>query len=441
MNKIPIIEQIRSSGNLLSLPQVISEIILEAQKEDFSAEILAKSILKDPSMTSRILKMANSSYYHRFAEITTVQQAIALLGVTTVKCLALSSSILHPERIAKDSGVDPREFFSQTLSVASAAENIAKVTGYKATEEAFIAGLLHDIGVLVFLHHYPNDYRQIIDRKITASNLVEAERKVFSTDHTEVGFCLAESWGLPNYLAEAISGHHGDPETDKGNKLALIVRLAAALTDDRFSGYNARIEERLASINLLADLLDMTKGQVEEVSMSMMSSTIDMAEYMGVDIGNIEEMLIKANQEIWKSYLTIENLFKDRRELSQSLLHEERAKGALESKNMALATLSHYLNNAVMAIYGRSQLIRLHLDKKQIDKLVASLPAQIDAMDKSVKKIVAVLDEMRDISPVDQKDLHSLSQALNIDDRIDQRLEEMENDARWATSQDAPVKA
>lgn len=440
MNSIPIIEQIRSNSNLLSLPQVISEIILEAQKEEFSAEVLARSILKDPSMTSRILKMANSSYYHRFAEITTVQQAISLLGVTTVKCLALSSSILHPDRIARESGVDPREFFGETLSVASASESIANVIGYKASEEAFIAGLLHDIGVLVFLHHYPNDYRKIIDKKITATTLIEAERKVFSTDHAEVGFCLAQSWGLPSYLSEAIAGHHGDPETGNDNRLALIVRLAVALTDDRFSGYKAKIEERLAAINAMADMLDMSKSQVEEVSLSMMSSTIDMAEYMGVDIGNIEEMLIKANQEIWKSYLTIENLFKDRRELSRSLLSEERARGALESKNMALATLSHYLNNAVMAIYGRSQIIRLHLDKNQVDKLVAALPAQLEVMDKSVKKIVAVLEEMKEISPVDGTDLHSLSQALNIDDRIEKRLDQMSNDERWTAPNEEHIK-
>ncbi len=440
MNSIPIIEQIRKNSNLLSLPQVISEIILEAQNEDFSADVLAKSILKDPSMTSRILKMANSSYYHRFAEITTVQQAISLLGVTTVKCLALSSSILHPDRITRDSGVDPREFFSQTLSVASASENIAKVIGYKASEEAFIAGLLHDIGVLVFLHHHPKEYRKIIDKRVSANTLIEAERKIFATDHAEVGFCLAESWGLPSYLAEAIADHHGDPGANKDNKLALIVRLGVALTDDRFSGYKAGIEERLATINFLADLLEMSKSQVEEVSMSMMSSTIDMAEYMGVDIGNIEEMLIKANQEIWKSYLTIENLFKDRRELSQSLLSEERARGALESKNMALATLSHYLNNAVMAIYGHSQIIRLHLDKNQIDKLITSLPSQLEVMDKSVKKIVAVLEEMKDISPVDQNDLHSLSQALNIDDRINQRLDEMSSDMRWSPPAEEHIK-
>ena len=172
----------------------------------------------------------------------------------------------------------------------------------------------------------------------------------------------------------------------------------------------------------MADMLDMSKSQVEEVSLSMMSSTIDMAEYMGVDIGNIEEMLIKANQEIWKSYLTIENLFKDRRELSRSLLSEERARGALESKNMALATLSHYLNNAVMAIYGRSQIIRLHLDKNQVDKLVAALPAQLEVMDKSVKKIVAVLE------------------ALNIDDRIEKRLDQMSNDERWTAPNEEHIK-
>ena len=99
------IEQIRRDNNLLSLPQVLSEVLKEAGKEDFSADKLAKIILKDPSLTSRILKLSNSSFYHRFSEITTVHQAISVLGVTTVKCMTLSSSIFHPEKIAAESGV------------------------------------------------------------------------------------------------------------------------------------------------------------------------------------------------------------------------------------------------------------------------------------------------------------------------------------------------
>ena len=116
---------------------------------------------------------------------------------------------------------------------------------------------------------------------------------------------------------------------------------------------------------------------------------------------------------------------KKRQELSKKLLKEERAKGAIESRNIAMTTLSHYLNNAVMAIYGRSQIMRMLFDKGQRDRLLDEMPTSLDAMDKAVQRIVAVLEEMKEVSPIDHEKFHNMSQALNIDDRIEKRLAKM----------------
>ena len=86
MDKSTILEKIRSHSNLLSLPQVLSEVIIETAKDDLSADKLGDIILKDPTLTGRILKMSNSSFYNRLSEIKTVHQAISVMGVTTVKC-------------------------------------------------------------------------------------------------------------------------------------------------------------------------------------------------------------------------------------------------------------------------------------------------------------------------------------------------------------------
>lgn len=431
MKKIPVIDEIRQDADLLSLPQVLSEVLNEVGKEDFSADSLANIILKDPSLTSRVLKMSNSSFYQRFSEIKTVHQAITVLGVTTVKCLALSTSIFHPERIAKETGIDPSEFFIYVLSVAAGSKRIAQATDYASTEEAFIAGLLHDIGLLFFLHKYPREYHQIISKNTDANDLLEAERKVFGVDHAEVGYHMAEAWRIPGEIAEAIGGHHSDPAEGPQARLSNIVRLAVVLTKDRFSGYEVDLETRLNQIMALSEALSLTKDQVDEISSSLLIETFDIAQYLGVDIGNVEEMLTSANQEIWKAYLIIENLFKERQELSRSLLLEERAKGAIESKNIAMATLSHYLNNAVMAIYGRSQIIRLMLSRGQTERLVEQLEEDLGKIDLSVKKIVAVLEEMKEVSPIDQQKFNSMSKAMNIDDRIQKRLAKLADEAKW----------
>ncbi|MDH4157459.1 MAG: HDOD domain-containing protein, partial [candidate division Zixibacteria bacterium] len=418
MNKIPLIEQIRRDNNLLSLPQVLSEVLKEAGKEDFSADKLAKIILKDPSLTSRILKLSNSSFYHRFSEITTVHQAIAVLGVTTVKCMTLSSSIFHPEKIAAESGVQAKDFFEYLLATAAASEKIAHVLGYKAPEEAFIAGLLHDLGIIYLIHHHPQQYRKIVDRKVRATTLTDAEKEVFGIDHTEVGAHLAETLGLPEYVITTIRNHHDYYAADAGSDLSQVVKLASLLSNDKFSGYELSLEERLESIGAVSKSLSLSKSKVDEISFSLLPQTIEVAQYLGIDIGDVEEMLVEANQEIWKTYLVIENLFKERQELSRNLLEQERARGAIESKNVAMATLSHYLNNAAMVIYGRSQLMRVQIKRGNSQKLIQLLPGYLDVLDTATKKIVAVLDEMKQISPIDQKDFYSVSKDLTIDDLI-----------------------
>ena len=441
MDRIAIIEQIRSNNKLLSIPQVLSQVLEEVGKEDFSPDKLARVILKDPTLTGRVLRLVNSSFYQRVARIKTVNQAISVLGVTTVKCMALSTSVFHPDKVTRESGVDAGALFTYEMAIAAASEQIAGTVKYKAREEAFIAGLLQDLGILFLIHHYPKEYRKITARKLGVQSLLEAERHVFGIDHAEVGGYLAEAWKLPEYVIRAIRSHHdlADPESD--DQLSNIVRLAVLLTSDHFSGYETNIEKRLAAINTMAEVLGISKEQVDEISSSLLPRTITTAEFLGVDIGDIEQMLVKANQEIWKSYLTIENLFKERQELSRKLLAEEHAKGAESSKNVAMATLSHYLNNAVMAIYGRSQLLRLQHSKGVDDQLVARLPENLDVVDRSVRKIVAVLEEMKDISPIDSNKFSSMSEALNIDDRIARRLEKMEKARDLTTVVTAPVKS
>lgn len=425
MDQVAIIEQIQNNRQLLSLPQALSEILRELDKDDFSPESLARIILKDPSLTSRVLRMANSPFYYRLGETKNINQAMSVLGATTVKCLALSSSIFDPAKISEKSGVDAKAFFSSTLTVAAASEKIAQTIRYGAPEEAFIAGLLHDLGVLFFLHHYPREYRRIIDKNVKAKSLVEAEIEVFNIDHAEVGARLANIWRLPEYIVRSVAEHHQVNQLDGKDILSNIVRLAVLLSQDSFSGYDMGFEQRMMYIGRMAQVLSLSREQIDDISCSLLSASLDIANYLGVNIGDIEQILVKANQEIWKSYLTIEHLFKERQELSKKLLQEERAKAAIESKNIALSTLSHYLNNAVMGVYSRTQLMRMLYEKQKTAKLLDELPNNLSGIERSVLKIVAVLQEMKEISPIDRPTFNDMTSVLNIDDRIEQRLQRM----------------
>ncbi len=277
------------------------------------------------------------------------------------------------------------------------------------------------------MHNYPEQVSEIMHANSEGKNLIDVEKDTFGIDHTEISKAVAEAWQLPEDIVDAVGAHH-QIEYNSENVIKPIVKLAVLLTKDRFTGFEIPLEERLFGIAELSKNLNLQQEQVDEISSSLLTDTMEFAEYLGVDIGNIEEMLITANQEIWKSYLCIENLFKERQELTKSLLDEERHRGAIESKNIAMATLSHYLNNAVMAIFGRTQLVRMHLAKDQKDIVMEKMPDMIDKIEMSVNKIVAVIEEMKEVSPIDQKKFDSMSKAINIDDRIESRLLRMNED-------------
>ena len=430
MDKVTIVHELKNNKNLLSLPQVLSEVLEEVRKEDYSADVLAKIILKDPSLTARLLKIANSPFYQTVSEIKTVHQAVQRLGVTTVKCMMLSASIFNPEMIAEKSGIDQIEFFTYILSIAAACDKIARKVEHPVPEEVMIAGLMNDIGLMFLLHHYPEGYRKVSKLADGFKKHTDAEIEVFGMDHCEVGMYLGRSWHLPEYIIESIADHH-NCSTESDNQLSLIVKLAVHMSTDNFSGFQQNLEEKLVSIKYLALRLNINSDDIDEISGSLLKDSLEMSKFFGVDIGSHENMLFKANQEIWRTYLTIEKLFHERQELSKKLLNEERSKGAMEAKNIAMATLSHYVNNAAMAIYGRSQLMRMLKDKNKIDKVIEQLPMTLDTMDRAVKKIVAVLDEMKELSPIDKVKFYNVSKAMNLDDKIEQRIKSMSGDTSW----------
>jgi HD-like signal output (HDOD) protein len=395
MEKLSILAQIKERDDLLSLPQALAEILRQVDDPDFGSEQLAKTILKDPPLTAKILKLANSATYSRFGRVSNVHQAVQTLGAVTVKCLALSSSVLHPERIEAETGIDTKVYFSNVLSVATACEKLAEAVGY-------IKG---------------------------ATDIVEAERMVFGTDHCEVGYHLAQRWRLPDYVVTAIRDHHGTEAGDTKNPIPGVVHLATLMVDQSAAGHEIDLETRLKLITEATGRLGLAKEQVDAVSMSVMSAAVSVAEYLKVDIGNTEDILTRANQEIWQTYFMVENLFKERQELTNKLLQQERSKGAYESKTIAMATLSHYLNNAAMAIYGRSQMIRLQHGKDDPHSLQEMLIPSLDVIDRAIKKMVAVLAEMKDISPIDEVEFLSTSKAMNMDERIERRIEQQEDES------------
>jgi len=434
MDRARILDQIQKERDLLSLPQVMSELLHAIDSSNLRSDFLANIILKDPALTGRLLRFANSPFYQRYARPTNVHQAVQVLGFATVKCLALSSSILNPARFKDVAHIDPKAFFSGVLSVAVAAEKVANAAGIKATEEAFICGLLHDLGVLFFVHHYPAQYKNIVTGKTNSDSLAEAEKKIFGIDHTEVGRELTRRWNLPTDICTAIGDHHDCQSSPSGKDLSTVLKLAVLLCHESVEGYDPDPIVKLHGIEKMREALGLTKEQLEAVISSIMPDTIKLSAFLDADIGTVDEILARANKEMWRSFLTVQNLFKERQELSQQLLLEERQRGAIESKNIAIATLSHYINNAAAGWYGHIQLLRQRLDQHDDPRLARDLPESLAVMENAIKRILAVIAEIKEISPIDEVSFYNMSQAMNIDERVAKRLSTMSIDSEVVTS-------
>ena len=428
MKELKYIEKIRSGGTLLSMPQSLAQVLSMINKDGFGMQDLGRVIMNDPGLTSKVLKMANSAFYRRQAQIATVNQAVIVLGVTQVKCLALSASVFQPDLVKAEFGIDSREMFSHFISVGLGSRMLAEAMGLASGEEAFVGGLLHDIGLVFLIHHFPDDYRAVVKSIGKYHDTIEAEKAVLGINHAEIGRMLAEKWNFPPNLCDAIGYHHLVPDRIDKVELMHLVQLARLINKPLLEERPGNLERRLAALSRLAEMMHIDRNVIDDISYALLTETMTASEYLGIDIGNPAEVLARANRELFKSYLTIESLFRERQELSQRILKEERRAAMMETKTVAIATMSHYINNAAMAISGRGQLIRMLRDRGSIIDQENRLAPITDVIEKSVKKILAVLEELRDLTDLEEMQKYTDSQAINIDDRLKERLSRTEEE-------------
>lgn len=187
---------------LPTLPGVIKKLNSLSENDKASVQEMAKIVSSDQVLSARILRLANSPSYG-FYRVSTISNAMILLGVNVVKSLALSSSILE---IMEKNSVG---LWEHSLAVGVAANLIARKLNLPECEEISTAALLHDIGkVIISLKCSDSEVlirRAIRDRQIY---MIEAEQEILGTDHAEVGGWLAKSWFLPDKLSEPIAFHH-----------------------------------------------------------------------------------------------------------------------------------------------------------------------------------------------------------------------------------------
>lgn len=232
MTKLNIEYIVSKVDDMKVLPEIINKIIALTDDPDSTVQDMEKAILKDSVLTTKILRLANSAYYGYARNISTISRAAVLLGFQAIKSLALASTMrTYLTDELKGYSLEKNELWTQSQTCAIVSRFIAKQIKYPNPEEAYIAGLLRDIGKTILNQHMEKEYAEVLLR-IEVDNLsfLDAEREVLGFNHAEIGEKVAEKWNLPKALVDAI-GHHHTPELANINPLLVsIIHIADAIT-------------------------------------------------------------------------------------------------------------------------------------------------------------------------------------------------------------------
>ncbi|MBI4575536.1 MAG: HDOD domain-containing protein [Planctomycetes bacterium] len=220
-----------------SLSPTVVKVNELANDINASPRDLVKVIRMDPVLTAKVLKLINSAYFAMSNDITSLERALILLGVNTVKNLALSTAVISTmSKPDVDKSVDMDAIWLHSLAVGCAAKDLAMAKGMpkNTLEEYFITGLLHDIGEILVMQYMPETYRQIVERMAeNCCGALAAEQEVLELCHTEIGGLIADKWRLTGALTESIRDHHApDPESPNAPTVC-IVHVADYLSQQR----------------------------------------------------------------------------------------------------------------------------------------------------------------------------------------------------------------
>jgi putative nucleotidyltransferase with HDIG domain len=229
MSRVAYIKRVTQSLlNLPTLPTVAARLLELVGDADVDENALAAVISEDPVLAARLLRMCHASSGQ---PVTGIRQAIRMLGYGQVRDISLEASMVHVFSAARTvGGFDLQRFWDHCSSVGAVARLLAQKIFPDMAGEAFMAGLLHDIGKVVLLQYLEEDFAQALALgRSRGIELAEAEREVLGVDHGQIGAWLAEHWRLPRSLQEAMQYHHDLGRAEINRDLVALVTFADLL--------------------------------------------------------------------------------------------------------------------------------------------------------------------------------------------------------------------
>jgi HD-like signal output (HDOD) protein len=267
-------QAINKVETVIALPDVTTRILAAVENANTSAAELQRLVSQDPSLVTRILTVVNSSFFGLPGQVDSLQRAIVILGFRGVKNLAIAAGLGQVFRGGSSvKGCTPRNIWAHSVAVAVAARLLAQEMSAPIQEEAFIAGLVHDLGLLVEIQVFPQQLEAVCHQaRASAADFCQIERHVIGTDHQWLGEALAARWRFPNTCRVAANYHHlpmAAPVQDR--LMASLVHTADTICCQANHGFNLTAlhqnfdREGLAQINLDDSTMERAKQKLPQL--------------------------------------------------------------------------------------------------------------------------------------------------------------------------------
>jgi HD-like signal output (HDOD) protein len=412
-------------GELPTLPSIATAIMEKTLEANISARQIAELVEKDQALALKVLKVANSPFYRRIKEISTIRGAVVLLGFNVLKSIVLSISVLNLFNNKDRQALDFYKFWQHSIACAVCAKSIAAKILPNSAEDAFIAGLLHDLGKVIAdqLICRKGQYREVMEAMERAgADILEIEQEIVGIDHASIGKYLMERWNLPSHLSKAVGYHHSLVDiTDDGTtkSLCAIVHVADMVTNHLGIGV-AQTQNQTGFVDpSLLNQLKITSHDIQDISITLKDNISSISEQLGIPKAEPKtyfEVLQSANAQLGKLSLDLEQkkMALERRTIELSSLNQMSSN--LQA-SMKLSEIMNILSSHTLSILDAKKsrcLIRLNNMRIMVTETfwLSNAPQTRTGMVSATKEL---LDRTNGIFP---KISSTIFASLKVDNKI-----------------------
>lgn len=296
----PALHKLKHTTNLPSMPQVLVELIDICNVNEIDLQKAAAVVAKDASLSAKVLQLVNSAFIGSKRKYTDIHQAVIYLGAEVVKNLAISVSVQQVfRRVETNTLLSLDRFWYHSFHNGLIAQNIAREIDFPSPSDAYLSGLLHDIGKLLLWMAFPGKYAPLLLKGVRCHNgrLAFLEKEKLAIDHCEAGAWLCRQWHLPTTIADSIEYHHHPID-----EVAQALPLTKILSFSDMLSHAEKVDKEL--VNTAERLLNLTAPQLTRISENVVAQLDGVAKQLGIRIPSSSSLSMikeKDSEEVHKT--------------------------------------------------------------------------------------------------------------------------------------------